>query len=136
MHAFSNTHARAHAFLALAALAAVARVAIQADAAAIARGVDLSGSGSGSGDGSAAEAGPQCADEREECGGWATNQECIRNPLYMGSACPVSCNTCDEWLAAQGTQPGCVCCHFRVAPSCGRCAVLRPRRCACHMRES
>lgn len=37
-----------------------------------------------------------CVDKHESCSFWAGLDECAKNPNYMLSNCPVSCNTCEN----------------------------------------
>ena len=38
----------------------------------------------------------RCLDEHEGCAGWAHSGECVRNPLFMHSSCPVACESCGK----------------------------------------
>ena len=38
----------------------------------------------------------RCVDEHEGCKGWADNGECLHNPLFMHSSCPVACESCGK----------------------------------------
>ena len=42
-----------------------------------------------------------CFDSSAECGTWATNGECSRNPLYMHEACQRSCHACGNLRASR-----------------------------------
>merc|ERR1712048_127161 len=40
--------------------------------------------------------GPACRDQNVQCGHWAKNGECKRNPRYMLQTCMISCGVCNR----------------------------------------
>ncbi|XP_025106230.1 pathogenesis-related protein PRMS-like [Pomacea canaliculata] len=79
-------------------------------------------------------AGKPCEDTNPSCSTWASNNQCVSNPVYMKSNCAKSCGICGEKPGCQDQSPQCAewakrgeCAsnpaymNTSCAKSCGKC---------------